>query len=126
MRKCDLDSDHVFIVDINFREQFDIAHKTASYERVFEFVPKLLVLREDRLTPVVRRLSQELAESFHETGFPLPPWRKVDSLLSKWLPRKSMDTPLLKPVQNEGVVPMTGQSLPPFNGNGLTGPLRVR
>eukprot|EP00210_Caulerpa_lentillifera_P001213 g1169.t1 len=119
------DSNRVFIVDPKFKDQFDIAHKTNAYERVLEFVPKLLVLREDRVIPLVKLISQELAGSFRETGFPLPPWRKVDSLLSKWQPRKAMDTPLQKIVLNEGLGPMTGQSLPPFRGNGLTGHSRV-
>eukprot|EP00210_Caulerpa_lentillifera_P008717 g8315.t1 len=100
-------SDCVFVLDTKFREQFDIAHKTRCYEKTLEFLPKLLVLQEDRINPLVKLLCEESAQSFRDSGFPLPPWRRIESLLSKWYPRKSVDTPIQMPVHHkESIIPV--------------------
>jgi hypothetical protein len=35
-------------------------------------------------TQVVELLCHEMARAFAETGTPLPPWRQVAAMLSKW------------------------------------------
>lgn len=38
--------------------------------------------------------TQEIAVAFRANGAVLPPWRHARSMLSKWLPRKSLDEPV--------------------------------
>lgn len=51
----------------------------------------MYVAPEATVAPLVNFLCQEIAAAFKANGAVLPPWRHASSMLSKWLPRKSLD-----------------------------------
>jgi len=83
-----------YVIDPCFREQFEIANPTVQYSTVLSEVPREFVGTEERVTQLVELLSGELKKSFQATGSTLPPWRHSSSILSKWKPRRSLDTPV--------------------------------
>jgi uncharacterized protein (TIGR01615 family) len=80
-----------YIVDLHFKEQFEIPHPTDAYLDILTCVPVDFVGPLSRLMPLVQTLSAEMAESFTAKGLTLPPWRRTQSMLSKWVPAKSKD-----------------------------------
>mmetsp|Transcript_25717 Transcript_25717/g.76102 ORF Transcript_25717/g.76102 Transcript_25717/m.76102 type:complete len:327 (-) Transcript_25717:1208-2188(-) len=83
-----------FIVDAHFAEQFEIAKPSPRYVRIMNCIPEVLVLPEERCPPLVTFLCAELAVSFKACDTVVPPWRQASSMLSKWLPRRSLDVDL--------------------------------
>lgn len=83
--------DSTLIVDPLFREQFAIPQPTATYEALLELIPQEFVGTASRLIPLVQCLCAEMVASFEFKGLTLPPWRRAQSMLSKWLPTKSRD-----------------------------------
>jgi uncharacterized protein (TIGR01615 family) len=83
--------DSTLIVDPLFREQFAIPQPTATYAALLELVPLEFVGTASRLIPLVQCLCAEMVASFEAKGLTLPPWRRAQSMLSKWLPTKSRD-----------------------------------
>eukprot|EP00878_Enallax_costatus_P002300 GHUV01002475.1.p1 GENE.GHUV01002475.1~~GHUV01002475.1.p1 ORF type:complete len:344 (+),score=116.81 GHUV01002475.1:340-1371(+) len=79
------------IVDPNFKEQFEIPQPTATYRAVLNMVPQEFVGTASRLVPLVQLLCAEMAASFEAMSLTLPPWRRAQSMLSKWLPSRSRD-----------------------------------
>lgn len=61
------------LVDPKFREQFEIAHPTASYEALLQRVPQFFVGTEARLVHVVELLCAEMSAAFRGTGEHLCP-----------------------------------------------------
>lgn len=98
-----------FVVDMHFREQFEIAHPTARYAAVLSAVPEILVVGEAKVAPLVETMCQEMARAFKQQNEVLPPWRQVGSMLSKWRPRRSMDEAVGKP-ESKGLQPFTGKA----------------
>lgn len=80
-----------FIIDLNFKDQFEIAQPTVRYGRLLAAVPSEFVGTEDRITLLVTFLCREIGLAFRERGNTLPPWRQADSMLSKWRPRRSVE-----------------------------------
>jgi uncharacterized protein (TIGR01615 family) len=72
------------IVEAQFREHFAIAHSTPGYAMLLAAAPTEFVGTKERLTGLVELLSAALASAFRDQGLPLPPWRRVRSVLSKW------------------------------------------
>lgn len=81
-----------YIVEPRFREQFLISHPTEEYSELLEHVPDVFVGTSSRLIPVVQVLCAEMADSFQIKNLTLPPWRRTQSMLSKWMPNKARDT----------------------------------
>lgn len=88
---CASSSNDSFIIDPSFREQFEIAKPTQRFTQVLESVPDLLVIPASRIAPLVTLLCEEVAIAFKFNAMLLPPWRQTHGMLSKWLPRMSMD-----------------------------------
>lgn len=85
------DKGEAYIVDPSFREHFQIPHPTATYEAIVSRAPAEFVGTSSSLVPLVQCLSMEMAESFQEQGMALPPWRRAQAIMSKWLPVRSRD-----------------------------------
>ncbi|KAF6254133.1 hypothetical protein COO60DRAFT_352674 [Scenedesmus sp. NREL 46B-D3] len=83
--------DSTLIVDPLFREQFAIPQPSATYQALLELIPMEFVGTASRLIPIVQCLCAEMGASFDSKGLTLPPWRRAQSMLSKWLPSKSRD-----------------------------------
>ncbi|PNW71197.1 hypothetical protein CHLRE_16g693819v5 [Chlamydomonas reinhardtii] len=82
-----------FIVEPRFREHFYIPHPTDEYTEMLAAAPDVFVGTSARLVPIVQLLCALMASSFERQGLTLPPWRRTGSMLSKWLPNRSRDTP---------------------------------
>eukprot|EP00803_Ostreobium_quekettii_P007402 evm.model.scf_390.5 EVM.evm.TU.scf_390.5 scf_390:86747-92034(-) len=88
-------ADRVYIVDPYFRDQFDVHRPTPGYLMLFEGIPETLVAPEERVPQVVNLLCTEMLQVFRHEGIIVPPWRKASSMITKWLPRRSLDeTPM--------------------------------
>lgn len=81
-----------YIVDPAFRDHFQIPHPTRLYQQLLAGVPAEFVGTSSRLVPLVQCLCMEMSESFAARGLTLPPWRRSQAMLSKWLPARSRDT----------------------------------
>lgn len=80
-----------YIVDPAFKEQFEIPSPSASYAALLELLPGEFVGTSSRLVPLVQNLCAEMVASFDANGLTLPPWRRAQSMLTKWLPSRSRD-----------------------------------
>lgn len=80
-----------YIVDPAFKEQFEIPSPSASYAALLELLPTEFVGTSSRLVPLVQNLCAEMVASFEANGLTLPPWRRSQSMLTKWLPSRSRD-----------------------------------
>ncbi|KAF5839832.1 hypothetical protein DUNSADRAFT_18494 [Dunaliella salina] len=82
---CGISGSYI-VVDPCFREHFELRSQctTPRYEAVLALLPKVYVGHVDRLPLLVELLCEEMTASFKVCGVPLPPWRKLASLLSKW------------------------------------------
>lgn len=72
------------IVDPGFRQQFVIAHPTEAYQTMLEKLPSTFVGPIGALWNVAGWVCEQLEKSFLESGRLVPPWRRSDSILSKW------------------------------------------
>mmetsp|Transcript_9076 Transcript_9076/g.12332 ORF Transcript_9076/g.12332 Transcript_9076/m.12332 type:complete len:257 (+) Transcript_9076:131-901(+) len=72
------------IVEIFFREQFEIVRPTQSYFRILSEIPISFFGTKFELTAIVEFMAEKMAESFHRQGMSMPPWRKAYNLLAKW------------------------------------------
>lgn len=79
------------IVDPSFREQFEIPQPTRGYSAALALLAPEFVGSASRLIPLVQCLCAEMAASFEAEGLTLPPWRRAQAMLSKWLPQRSRD-----------------------------------
>lgn len=96
-----------YIVDPNFKEHFQIPHPTPAYEQVLACCSDEFVGTASRLIPLVQCLCTEIANSFEAKGLTLPPWRRAQAMLSKWLPVKSRDVSYNHSSDSEGASPDT-------------------
>ncbi|KAG2454837.1 hypothetical protein HYH02_000669 [Chlamydomonas schloesseri] len=74
------------IVEPSFREHFAIGslYATERYRQVLAAVPEELVAPYTQLSEMVRLVCAEMKFSFEATGNSLPPWRNVNSVMSRW------------------------------------------
>ncbi|KAG2454836.1 hypothetical protein HYH02_000668 [Chlamydomonas schloesseri] len=74
------------IVEPSFREHFAIGslYATERYRQVLAAVPEELVAPYTQLSEMVRLVCAEMKLSFEATGNSLPPWRNVNSVMSRW------------------------------------------
>jgi uncharacterized protein (TIGR01615 family) len=95
-------SDGTLLIDPRFKEQFEIAHTTPRYQHLLATVPVEVVAPPARIAEAVNILCAEMALAFHQCGVPLPPWRQVGAMITKWQPRKSEDVDLTARVLDAG------------------------
>ncbi|KAI3424899.1 hypothetical protein D9Q98_008283 [Chlorella vulgaris] len=81
---------HWCLVDPRFRDQFGIGQPTAVYDRCLKAAPLEFVGTPLRLHALVETLCSEMAEAFASSQRTLPPWRKLNSMLSKWFDPEDM------------------------------------
>eukprot|EP00195_Chlamydomonas_chlamydogama_P013006 CAMPEP_0202901194 /NCGR_PEP_ID=MMETSP1392-20130828/13871_1 /ASSEMBLY_ACC=CAM_ASM_000868 /TAXON_ID=225041 /ORGANISM="Chlamydomonas chlamydogama, Strain SAG 11-48b" /LENGTH=294 /DNA_ID=CAMNT_0049587715 /DNA_START=242 /DNA_END=1126 /DNA_ORIENTATION=+ len=112
VKDCDHDAvEH--IVDLRFNEHFQIPHPTRQYADILSLVPEEFVGPSSKLLPVVQILCSEMAASFEVKGLTLPPWRRTQSMLSKWMSTKVRDVSFSRSDSNAVSVissPPQGQS----------------
>eukprot|EP00899_Mesostigma_viride_P027402 jgi/Mesvir1/7847/Mv11781-RA.1 len=73
------------LVDPWFRDKFAIARPSPEYKALMEdSVPVVAVGSLRKIRVVVSILSERMARSFHAMGQFLPPWRRLQVMLSLW------------------------------------------
>ncbi len=69
-------------------------------------LPRVLVLPAERVEVVVELLASGMSACFRAANIDMPPWRRPDAMLSKWVPRRSIDllqrTPPISPKTSIG------------------------
>lgn len=73
-----------WVVDPSFAQAFAVACPTPAYAELLSAIPPVLVAPLPRLVRALLLLGAELARCFEGRGLPLPPWRSVDALASKY------------------------------------------
>ncbi|KAJ0244345.1 Uncharacterized protein HA466_0189940 [Hirschfeldia incana] len=74
-----------YIVDIDFKSQFEIARPTAQYVRVLQSIPAIFVGRGEDLKRILRLVCDAARVSLRSRGLTLPPWRKNRYVQTRWL-----------------------------------------
>lgn len=83
-----------YVVDLAFRDQFEIPHPTDAYQEVLKAVPQVFVGPMASLVALVQLLGDQMAQVFTSNGLALPPWRRTSSLLTKWASDNVIDREL--------------------------------
>lgn len=73
------------LIDIDFRSEFEIARSTGTYKAILQSLPYILVGKSDRLCQIVAAVSEAAKQSLKKKGMHVPPWRKAEYMLAKWL-----------------------------------------
>jgi uncharacterized protein (TIGR01615 family) len=73
------------IIDIDFRSEFEIARSTGTFKAILQFLPYIFVGKSDRLRQIVTVVSEAAKQSLKKKGMPVPPWRKSEYMVAKWL-----------------------------------------
>uniref|UniRef100_A0A1J3ETL2 Cruciferin BnC2 n=1 Tax=Noccaea caerulescens TaxID=107243 RepID=A0A1J3ETL2_NOCCA len=95
----DVGQDDRLIVDLDFRSHFEIARAVDSYQRIMESLPVVYVGTVARLNQFLQVMVDAAKFSLKQNSMPLPPWRSLNYLQSKWLsPHKRH----LGPINQEG------------------------
>jgi hypothetical protein len=72
------------VIDPYFSQAFSVGQPTPRYAHILSALPPLLVAPLGRLTRAILLLGPELARCFERQELSLPPWRRVDPLLSRY------------------------------------------
>ncbi|KAG5125667.1 hypothetical protein JHK82_026502 [Glycine max] len=78
------------IVDVDFRSEFEVARSTGTYKAMLQSLPFTYVGKSERLTEIVAIVSEAAKQSLKKKGMHVPPWRKRDYMLAKWLSPSSI------------------------------------
>ena len=73
-----------YIVDIDFKAQFEIARASDQYRELMAALPRLFVGRPEHLKQIVKTMCASAKRSLKDQGLHLPPWRKQRYMLCKW------------------------------------------
>lgn len=99
MSDTEVGQDDRLIVDIDFRSHFEIARAVDSYQRIMESLPVVYVGTVTRLNKFLQVMVDAAKFSLKQNSMPLPPWRSLNYLQSKWhSPHKRH----LGPINQEG------------------------
>jgi uncharacterized protein (TIGR01615 family) len=72
------------IIDASFADNFLVPRPTPRYAAILAALPDVLVIHRAALIRLVDLLSAEIERCFDDCAMPLPPWRRAESLHSKW------------------------------------------
>ncbi|XP_024005903.1 uncharacterized protein LOC112082436 [Eutrema salsugineum] len=74
-----------FLIDVDFRSEFEIARQTNAYKSLLQSLPFIFVGKSDRICQIVSMVSEATKQSLKKKGMHFPPWRKADYMRAKWL-----------------------------------------
>ncbi|EOA16915.1 hypothetical protein CARUB_v10005138mg [Capsella rubella] len=74
-----------FLIDVDFRSEFEIARQTIGYKALLQSLPLIFVGKSDRIRQIVSMVSEAAKQSLKKKGMHFPPWRKADYMRAKWL-----------------------------------------
>lgn len=72
------------IVETAFRSHFSIPWASKAYKEILEKIPEVFVGEKRMLEEVGLIMAREMAEMFTKMNRVIPPWRRTESILSKW------------------------------------------
>ncbi|KAF5799964.1 hypothetical protein HanRHA438_Chr07g0319681 [Helianthus annuus] len=72
------------IIDIDFRSHFEIARAVPSYNRILNSLPVVYVGSLTKLNQFLQVMAEAAKSSLKQNSMPLPPWRSLAYLQSKW------------------------------------------
>ncbi|KAL4576270.1 hypothetical protein LXL04_012362 [Taraxacum kok-saghyz] len=72
------------IIDIDFRSHFEIARAVPSYNRILKSLPVVYVGTLTKLKQFLQVMVEAAKSSLKQNSMPLPPWRSLAYLQSKW------------------------------------------
>lgn len=81
-----------FLIDVDFRSEFEIARQTSGYKELLEFLPLIFVGKSDQIRQIVSMVSEAAKQSLKKNGMHFPPWRKADYMRAKWLSSYTRDS----------------------------------
>lgn len=73
------------IIDIDFRSHFEIARAVESYDKILKSLPVVFVGSMTKLKQFLQVMADASRVSLKQNSMPLPPWRSLAYLQSKWL-----------------------------------------
>ena len=74
-----------YIIDVNFQDQFVLARATPHYLTALKLLPTVFVGTTERLEQILEIMSEAAKLSLEQNSMPLPPWRTLAFMSSKWL-----------------------------------------
>ncbi|EOA25336.1 hypothetical protein CARUB_v10018656mg [Capsella rubella] len=77
--------DQRVLIDINFQSKFQIARPSKAYKSISQTLPFVFVGQVDRLKKLVVFLSKAAKKSLTKKGLSVPPWRRAEYVLTKWV-----------------------------------------
>lgn len=73
-----------YIIDIDFRSQFEIARPVKAYKTLLNSLPPIYVGSTAKLKQFLRTMVKAAKYSLKQNSMPLPPWRSLAYLEAKW------------------------------------------
>lgn len=73
------------ILDMDFRSQFELARPTPTYTELINTIPSIFVGSEEKLSNIISIMCSAAVQSLKQRGLHIPPWRKANYMMSKWL-----------------------------------------
>lgn len=84
-----------YIIDIDFKSEFEIARSTGAYRSVLQVLPCMFIGKTDRLQKIVCMVSDAAKQSLKKKGMHIPPWRKTEYMRAKWLSTYTRNSTIL-------------------------------
>ncbi|KAA0068089.1 uncharacterized protein E6C27_scaffold238G00420 [Cucumis melo var. makuwa] len=74
-----------YLIDTNFRAQFEIARATVQYKELLKSLPLIFIGTVEELKKMVRIMCDAAKVSLNHRNLSVPPWRKGIYMKNKWL-----------------------------------------
>jgi uncharacterized protein (TIGR01615 family) len=78
-----------YIIELDFRDRFNIANPTSFYSTCLASVPEVWVGSLEQLLPLVELLCSEMCMAFEERNLDMPPWRSHSKVRQSQVRRTS-------------------------------------
>lgn len=105
-----------FLIDIDFKSEFEMAKSTSTYNEIVQSLPCIFVGKPERLDQIVSIVSEAAKHSLKKKGMHFPPWRKGEFMRAKWLSpfTRASETETEEPKEeNPPPFKLSGESEPP-------------
>ncbi|GAA0154223.1 hypothetical protein LIER_43266 [Lithospermum erythrorhizon] len=73
-----------YIIDIDFRSNFEIARAVKPYDLVLNSLPSVYVGTSSKLKQFLKIMGEATTYSLKQNSMPLPPWRSLAYMVAKW------------------------------------------
>ncbi|KAJ4797408.1 DUF506 family protein (DUF506) [Rhynchospora pubera] len=96
-----------FVIELNFRAEFEMARASNEYRKLVNTLPELFVGKSEKLRNVIKVMCESAKKCMKENKMYMAPWRKHEYMQSKWMvtaerlvPEISVPVPMMKAVPN--------------------------